>query len=256
MVSPETEREPDFGVGCLRDGLREVRIRRSVQPAMHVLAAVAQRATRPVKLLREIEADLFERSESAEVPDVGRNLRERSRGPGRTTTLRATRSGVLRRSCRGCSGPRVCVPCGIVSSPRRRPARQRGLGGHGGTSLATGLPCLVIVNSSRLARTARAGGKWVFASNEPTVSISSPPSPVFNQLKPVESGLTDISTLLFIHACTNTGYDHPAASLQILFTDLICWIVLQGVSNGFELATTTPEHSARDRAKLSTGGTE
>ena len=52
--------------------------------------------------------------------------------------------------------------------------RTSGLGGvvTAGTSRATGLPCLVMVNSSPWATRSRSWGRWVFASNEPTDSMN------------------------------------------------------------------------------------
>ena len=59
---------------------------------------------------------------------------------------------VLPRSSRGCSGRRASGPCGIASLPQRRASTSGAdFAARGGTSLATGLPCLVMVNSSPLA---------------------------------------------------------------------------------------------------------
>src|SRR4051794_36708619 len=72
----------------------------------------------------------------------------------------------------------------MLRPPRERPLRNRfmaataartsgaDLAARGGTSRATGLPCLVMVISSPSATRCRSWARWVLASNDPTDSMA------------------------------------------------------------------------------------
>ena len=96
-------------------------------------------------LLKTLEADLLERSESAEVPDVGRKLREEyDRGPGCQSDRSELRGVALRRDHPGgrCLGAELRLRAGSwkttsLSRLRRSLAPARGSSGRGTSTSCT-----------------------------------------------------------------------------------------------------------------------